>query len=107
LAAAAEQNLSRLGYKNVRVYSGDGAFGLPDHAPFDAIVVSAAAPAPPAPLLQQLADNGRLVVPVGDVETQQLQRIRREHGTFQTTTLDSCRFVPLVGAHGWKDLSFP
>jgi protein-L-isoaspartate(D-aspartate) O-methyltransferase len=107
LAAAAEQNLARLGDKNVRVYSGDGTLGLPDHAPFDAIVISAAAPAPPPPLLQQLADPGRMVVPVGDVENQQLQLIHREHGNFRKIILDPCRFVPLIGAHGWKDLSFP
>jgi protein-L-isoaspartate(D-aspartate) O-methyltransferase len=107
LAAAAEQNLAPLGYDNIHVHTGDGTLGLPALAPFDCIVISAAAPAPPAPLLQQLADDGRMVVPVGDVENQQLQLIHREHGNFRKIVLDSCRFVPLVGAHGWKDLTFP
>ncbi len=107
LAVAAGQNLARLGYKNVHVYSGDGTLGLPDQAPFDCIVISAAAPATPPPLLQQLADPGRMVVPVGDVENQQLHLIRREHGNFRKIILDPCRFVPLIGAHGWKDLSSP
>src|SRR5262249_16616992 len=78
LAAAAKQNLARLGYTNVHVYSRDGTLGLPNQAPFDTIVVSAASPAPPRPLLQQLADGGRIVVPVGDVEKQQLHLIHRE-----------------------------
>ena len=107
LAAAADRNLVRLGYRNVHVHTGDGTLGLPDFAPFDCIVVSAGAPAPPAPLLEQLADGGRMVVPVGDVENQNLLLIEREHGNLRKITLDSCRFVPLIGAHGWKDLSFP
>jgi protein-L-isoaspartate(D-aspartate) O-methyltransferase len=107
LAAAAGRNLICLGYKNVHVHCGDGTLGLPDLAPFDCIVISAGAPAPPAPLLDQLADPGRMVVPVGDVENQNLHLIEREHGNFRKIILDSCRFVPLVGAHGWKGLSFP
>jgi|SRR5215813_9124132 len=103
LATGATARLASLGYCNVHIHCGDGTFGLPALAPFDAIVVSAAAPAPPSPLLDQLAEGGRLVVPVGDLENQELRRIEREHGTFRETTLDSCRFVPLVGAYGWKD----
>ena len=107
LAIAAQQNLARLGITNVHIHTGDGTLGLPQLAPFDAIVISAAAPDVPQPLLDQLADPGRMVVPVGDVENQQLQLIHREHGNFRKITLDPCRFVPLIGAHGWKDLSFP
>jgi protein-L-isoaspartate(D-aspartate) O-methyltransferase len=107
LAAIAAENLLRAGFRNVQIFAGDGTLGLPNHAPFHAIVISAAAPATPQPLLDQLADGGRLVVPVGDVETQQLHVIHRERDTFRRTILESCRFVPLVGAHGWKDLSFP
>jgi len=101
LAAATTERLAR--YTNVHVHCGDGAFGLPESAPFDAIVISAAAPAPPEPLLAQLSATGRLVVPVCDLENQELQRIQREHGTFRKITLEPCRFVPLVGAYGWKD----
>jgi len=103
LAAAATERLTRLGYTNVHVHCGDGTLGLLEFAPFDAIVISAAAPAAPAPLLAQLSATGRMVVPVGDLENQELQLIRNEHGTFRKITLEPCRFVPLVGAYGWKE----
>ena len=103
LGASAAERLSRLGYTNVHVQCGDGTLGLPEFAPFDAILVAAGAPSTPKPLLDQLADGGRLVVPVGDVENQELRLIERAHDTFRKTTLDTCRFVPLVGAYGWKE----
>ena len=106
LSTTAAERLLRLGYANVHVHCGDGTLGLPELAPFDAILVAAAAPAAPAPLLAQLAEGGRMVVPVGDVENQELQLIERGHGTFRRMMLESCRFVPLVGAHGWKESSF-
>jgi protein-L-isoaspartate(D-aspartate) O-methyltransferase len=85
------------------VHCGDGTLGLPEFAPYDAILVAAAAPSVPTPLLAQLAEGGRLVVPVGGVENQDLRLIERGHDTFRTTMLEPCRFVPLVGAHGWKE----
>jgi protein-L-isoaspartate(D-aspartate) O-methyltransferase len=103
LAAEAAERLGRLGYRNVRVYPGDGTLGLAEFAPFDAILVAAAAPALPVPLVEQLADGGRLVVPVGGAENQDLQLVERDHDTFRSTVLEPCRFVPLLGAHGWKD----
>jgi protein-L-isoaspartate(D-aspartate) O-methyltransferase len=103
LAAAAAERLKRLGYANVHIHCGDGTLGLSEFATFDAIVISAAAPAAPAPLLAQLSATGRMVVPVGDLENQELQLILREHGTFRKITLEPCRFVPLVGAYGWKE----
>jgi protein-L-isoaspartate(D-aspartate) O-methyltransferase len=103
LATCAATCLANLGYSNVHVHCGDGTLGLPELAPFDAILVSAGAPAPPPPLLAQLADGGRLVLPVGTLENQELQRIDRTHDTFRTTVLEPCRFVPLIGAHGWKE----
>ena len=106
LAAATAERLARLGYANVHVHCGDGTLGLPELAPFDAILVAAGAPAAPDPLLGQLTPGGRMVVPVGDVENQQLQLIERDHDTFRRIMLEPCRFVPLVGAHGWKDSSF-
>jgi len=106
LGALAAERLSRLGYANVHVHSGDGTLGLPEFAPFNAILVAAAAPAAPAPLLAQLAEGGRMVVPVGDVENQELQLIERGHDTFRRIMLEPCRFVPLIGAHGWKESSF-
>src|SRR6266481_4998702 len=102
LATEAAERLARLGYTNVHVHCGDGTLGLPEFAPYDAILVAAAAPSAPAPLLAQLAEGGRMVVPVGDVENQDLQMIERGRGTFRTVMLEPCRFVPLLGAHGWK-----
>jgi protein-L-isoaspartate(D-aspartate) O-methyltransferase len=106
LATASAERLARLGYHNVHVHCGDGTLGLPELAPFDAILVAAAAPATPAPLLAQLGDGGRIIVPVGDVENQELWLIVRERDRFRTVTLEPCRFVPLIGAHGWKGASF-
>jgi protein-L-isoaspartate(D-aspartate) O-methyltransferase len=102
LATEAVERLARLGYENAHVHCGDGTLGLPEFAPYDAILVAAAAPSAPAPLLAQLAEGGRMVVPVGDVENQDLQMIERGRGTFRTIVLEPCRFVPLLGAHGWK-----
>jgi protein-L-isoaspartate(D-aspartate) O-methyltransferase len=107
LAAATAKRLAEMGYDHVHVHCGDGTLGLPEMAPFDAILVAAGAPAAPPPLLAQLAEGGRMVIPVGNLENQELQLIEckeRSRGIFQTTVLDGCRFVPLVGAHGWKDL---
>ncbi len=103
LATSAAERLTRLGYANVHVHCGDGTLGLPEFAPFDAILVAAAAPAAPAPLLAQLAEGGRMVVPVGSMENQELQLVQRVNNKFHTTMLEGCRFVPLVGAHGWKE----
>jgi protein-L-isoaspartate(D-aspartate) O-methyltransferase len=103
LATAAAQRLSRLGYRNVHVHCGDGTLGLPECAPFDAILVAAAAQSVPPPLLAQLGEGGRLIIPIGDAENQELQIIERRDSAFQKKTLEGCRFVPLVGFHGWKD----
>jgi protein-L-isoaspartate(D-aspartate) O-methyltransferase len=103
LATEAAARLARLDYNNVHVHCGDGTLGLAEFAPYDAILVAAAAPSVPAPLLTQLAEGGRLVVPVGGVENQDLRLIERSHDTFRTTMLEPCRFVPLLGAHGWKE----
>ena len=107
LAAATAKRLAEMGYDHVHVHCGDGTLGLPEIAPFDAILVAAGAPSVPAPLLAQLAEGGRMVIPVGNLENQELQLIEckeRSRGIFHTTVLDGCRFVPLIGTHGWKDL---
>jgi len=102
LAEATAERLRRLGYANVHVHAGDGTLGLPDQAPFQAILVTAAAPDVPPPLVQQLADRGRLVIPVGNSDEQRLFHIEK-HGTDLTKRgLYNCRFVPLVGQYGWK-----
>jgi protein-L-isoaspartate(D-aspartate) O-methyltransferase len=107
LAAGTSARLAEMGYENIHVHCGDGTLGLPEMAPFDAILVAAGAPAVPPPLLAQLAEGGRMVIPVGNIDSQELQLIEcagRNRDNFQTTVLDNCRFVPLIGAHGWKDL---
>lgn len=102
LAARARSALDRLGVSNVIVYLGDGTAGRPSDAPFDAIVVTAGGPEVPPPLLEQLAPGGRLVGPFGNREEQRLIRIRRaEDGTLSREVLGRCRFVDLVGTHGW------
>jgi protein-L-isoaspartate(D-aspartate) O-methyltransferase len=103
LASAAAARLERLGYENVHVHCGDGTLGLPDFAPFDAILVAAAAPAVPEPLRSQLAEGGRLIVPVGDAENQELLYLERHGNSYETHALEACRFVPLIGYHGWKE----
>jgi protein-L-isoaspartate(D-aspartate) O-methyltransferase len=104
LATATAARLAGMGYENIHVHCGDGTLGLPEFAPFDAILVAAGAPAVPPPLLSQLADGGRIAVPVGTLDNQELQLVERTRDAFQTTVLDTCRFVPLIGAHGWKDI---
>jgi len=103
LALSASERLARLGYVNVHVHCGDGTLGLPEFAPFDAILVAAAAPTVPQPLLAQLAEGGRIILPVGDVEHQELQLIEKQGTAFLKSTLEWCRFVPLVGYYGWQD----
>jgi protein-L-isoaspartate(D-aspartate) O-methyltransferase len=103
LAATARERLARLGYTNVQIRAGDGTLGWPEAAPFDRILVTAAAPAVPPPLLDQLAEGGRLVIPVGAADQQNLRRVARHRGQFIEQTLFDCRFVPLIGRYGWPD----
>jgi protein-L-isoaspartate(D-aspartate) O-methyltransferase len=98
LAAAAAGTLARLGYTNVRVMTGDGSLGLPQDAPFDAIVVSAAAQTIPPALLEQLREDARMIIPVGSVESQELQLIRKIDGKRHITRLETVRFVPLISS---------
>jgi protein-L-isoaspartate(D-aspartate) O-methyltransferase len=100
LAREAEDTLSRLGFSNITVLVGDGSKGLPEHAPFDAIVVSAAASQIPAPLLEQLREGGRMIIPVGPSEAQELQLIQKREGKPLITVLEGCRFVPLIEGQG-------
>jgi len=103
LAGAARERLARLAYANVRIEEGDGSLGWPAAAPYDAILVSAAAPAIPPPLIEQLAEGGRLVIPVGDFERQNMLRITQRAGGLAQELLLTCCFVPLLGRHGWPD----
>ena len=101
LAERAEQLLDSLGYKNVQVHQGDGTSGLVNFAPYQAIMVTAAAPEVPAPLLDQLDDGGRLVMPVGGRSGQVLRLYRREEDVFRREELAPVAFVPLIGKYGW------
>jgi len=105
LARDAERLLvDELGYSNVRVRTGDGSLGWPEAAPFDAIIVTAAAPEVPPALLEQLAeDGGRMVVPVGSQSLQRIEHIQRHGTAFNHEKCTPCRFVPLVGLQGWPD----
>jgi protein-L-isoaspartate(D-aspartate) O-methyltransferase len=105
LAQAARARLERLGYANVHVEIGDGTLGWPEAAPFDAILVTAAAPAVPAPLTDQLSLGGRMVIPVGSMQDQELRQIRKTANGISERRLCACRFVPLAGRYGWHPLS--
>lgn len=102
LARSAETVLARLGLKNVRVEIGDGSRGWPEYAPFDATLISAASPRVPQSLVEQLADEGRMVIPVGPPQAQELQLVRKQTTGFSVEKLEGCRFVPLVGAEGYN-----
>jgi protein-L-isoaspartate(D-aspartate) O-methyltransferase len=98
LAENARQHFAVPGYANVHVFVGDGTLGLPAHAPFDAILVSAAAPELPAALLDQLAEGGRMIIPVGTGDSQQLHFIRVVNGEKLVSLRELVRFVPLVSS---------
>ena len=102
LTRAATEVITALGYTNVHERVGDGTLGCPDAAPFDAILVTAGSPQVPAPLVEQLAMGGRLVIPVGDRFSQTLTRVRRTPEGLQNDYLGGCRFVKLIGRHGWQ-----
>ena len=103
LAMNARERLEELGYRNIVVHEGDGTLGWPEHAPYDAIVVTAGAPKLPEPLLEQLAIGGRLVIPIGPTSfLQMLVRVRRlAENDYRSEELCPVRFVPLIGAAGW------
>lgn len=102
LAEAAQKTLERLGYRNAKIVTGDGSLGLPEAAPYDAIIVSAAAPRIPQALMEQLAVGGRLLIPVGEADQQVLQLVQRHaDGSTTVRTLEGCRFVPLIGEQGF------
>ena len=101
LAERAREKLDAAGYGRVQVHVGDGSLGDPEHAPFDAVTVAAAAPEPPPTLYDQLVPGGRLVVPIGDRRGQRLEVVTRSPEGPALTHSVACRFVPLVGREGY------
>ncbi|HET7440451.1 MAG TPA: protein-L-isoaspartate(D-aspartate) O-methyltransferase [Terriglobales bacterium] len=102
LAQHAESVLRSLGYRNVVVVVGDGSRGVADYAPYDDIIVSAAAPSIPSSLFEQLAEAGRMVIPIGPAQSQELQLVRKQQGKMVISFLEGCRFVPLIGEQGYR-----
>lgn len=102
LAGRARQLLEGLGYTNIWVRTANGTFGWVDEAPFDRILVTAGAPSVPSPLFEQLAENGRMVLPVGDAAGQHLTVVDRIGGQMRTTTEAGCVFVKLIGKYAWE-----
>ncbi|HEY4242803.1 MAG TPA: protein-L-isoaspartate(D-aspartate) O-methyltransferase [Kofleriaceae bacterium] len=101
LCKSAGARLAALGVANVSIRCGDGTLGWPEHAPYDAILVGAGGPSVPRSLLAQLAVGGRLVIPVGSSQLQELVRVTRAaDGTYERENLGAVHFVPLIGAHG-------
>lgn len=100
--AEPEKFFDKLRYHNIVSRIDDGTVGWADQAPFDAIVVTAGGPVVPQPLIDQLADYGRLVIPVGDHDVQELQLLTKEEGEITVQLIEHVRFVDLIGAHGWQ-----
>ncbi len=103
LSKCAEQVVRDLGYHNVRFRVGDGGYGWPEAAPFDAIIITAAAPEVPQPLIAQLAESASLVAPIGPAGYQELVRLTKQGEKTQVEHLVPVAFVPLVGEHGWRE----
>jgi protein-L-isoaspartate(D-aspartate) O-methyltransferase len=102
LVSRARRILESLRYFNVKIKAGDGTLGWPEEAPFDAIIVTAAAPGIPKPLLDQLAMGGRIIIPVGDRNTQTLDLVHKTPEGLQHDYRGGCRFVKLIGNYGWE-----
>jgi protein-L-isoaspartate(D-aspartate) O-methyltransferase len=102
LSAHAQAALQRLGYHNITFVVGDGSKGMPEAAPFNKIVVAAAAPELPPALFEQLMEGGRLVIPVGPAEAQALQVVTKQLGSPVIVEQTPCRFVPLIGEQGYR-----
>jgi len=103
LIEKAKALLVGLGYTNIFFKTDDGTVGWPDFAPYQAIMVTAGAPRMPEPLLTQLTEGGRMIIPIGDRFSQELIKITKTKDGYKEENLGGCRFVDLVGRHGWKE----
>ena len=95
--------LAELNYLNVLFSAFDGTTGWKEYEPYDAIIVTAGAAKIPQPLLEQLADGGRMIIPIGDRANQELIKITRDKDHYDKKSLGGCRFVDLIGIHGWNE----
>ena len=102
LAGRTETLLHELGYQNIKVKVGDGTLGWPQAAPFDKIIITAASPKIPLPLTEQLKENGKLILPLGENVSQVLTLIEKKKGKLESLNICGCVFVPLVGKYGWS-----
>ena len=103
LADSARQRLESLGYSNIEVCLATSELGWPGESPYDAIIVAAGAPTLPRGLMNHLAVGGRMIIPVGSQDSQELMKVVRAESSFAVRTLGSCRFVPLIGAGAWPE----
>lgn len=103
LLADARKVFDQLRYYNIVAKLDDGTMGWQEHAPYDAIITTAGGPEIPPPLLDQLADDGRMIIPVGNQDVQELQLVTKEEGLVQVERLERVRFVDLIGKHGWPE----
>jgi protein-L-isoaspartate(D-aspartate) O-methyltransferase len=102
LLAGARKTFDKLRYYNIIAKLDDGTLGWPENGPYDGIIVTAGGPLIPVPLIDQLVDGGRLVMPVGDQSVQELQLLTKKGEATEITRLESVRFVNLIGEHGWR-----
>ena len=103
LSKKAEATLKEIGYDNIRLKVGDGTLGWPEEAPFDRIIITAASPQIPLPLTEQLKENGKLILPLGESLGQVLTLVEKKKGKLESIRVCGCVFVPLIGKYGYKD----
>jgi len=103
LAQKAQGLLKRLGYNNIKIFSGDGTLGWEEYSPYDRILVTAGARELPLPLVEQLKEGGMIVIPIGNLYSQDLKVIKKEKNCIKTATTEKCIFVPLIGKYGWDE----
>jgi len=102
LAKKAQGEFKELGYANINIKVGDGTLGWPEEAPFDRIIITAASPRIPLPLIEQLKENGKLILPLGESFSQVLTLVEKKKDKLDSVQVCGCVFVPLVGKYGWK-----
>jgi len=107
LAKRAESLLQELSYANIKIKIGDGTLGWPEYAPFSRVIITAAAPQVPLPLAEQLSDNGKMILPLGEAFSQVLTLIKKEKGQLMSESICGCVFVPLIGKYGHSDKDTP